>query len=575
MTSQLPMYKITLAFFVFIFITPITTQAKTLNSLFIDDDTFSVRAVASYGDQLIYTKTSKTNDELWLYRPDVSESMFLTSLQKAALIFRRDYRFIVNNDRLFYITSLVNGQSGIWVSDFTPSGTVELTAIPNLRIDRGMPLVINNGYVMTAGRNENSQSNLIHVSHSGLRSYPLSIYSLIHTCVFNPDNIITIERSDDGFSLKHIIGDQVLDLQTLNIDTNFPKVNSMFVHNNGCLIAYQSIEGIELLNITKDGEINDLNGSTAIAELSATELFVFKQRIYALGRGLESDNSAGIFQLSESLQSIDAMNSQPGGSTPNFSFFEPKVGKNFITLRRSITDPSGTQLSYFDENLKELSRPFTDLSAQHLPPPIIHEFSDRELFLFDIGSSRDITDLYFIDGMTSQDSSSIIQFKLSIREAFSNAKSTIGYANVFDKIERKHKVYSIEDTPHISRQISGAWLDITRNNQGMMINKGTRTNGSEYLFVSIYTFDNGQPLWLAGTGEITSASPIINMDLFQFDGIGEFEQGAMPNQQVYGTLDLQVTGCDRMTAEISNTNTLFTLDLTRVNDTSFVNLCFD
>jgi hypothetical protein len=136
-------------------------------------------------------------------------------------------------------------------------------------------------------------------------------------------------------------------------------------------------------------------------------------------------------------------------------------------------------------------------------------------------------------------------------------------------------IYQLAEQPNIGRQTNGIWYNPELPSQGLSINFGVRQNGSQYLFISTYVFEQGQPLWLAGVVDVDGTEPMITMDLYRYDGPGLFEPGQAASQAEFATLQLQMPSCNALSAVLSVGQTNHPLTLYRANDVRADRWCQD
>ncbi|WP_154224274.1 hypothetical protein [Marinicella rhabdoformis] len=143
-----------------------------------------------------------------------------------------------------------------------------------------------------------------------------------------------------------------------------------------------------------------------------------------------------------------------------------------------------------------------------------------------------------------------------------------------DHQSKKFGYYVLEDQPQINAAINGAWYDPDMANQGLALNKGIRHDGSEYVFVTAYLFENGKPLWLAGTGEITASVDIMTVHLYRFSGLNMLESGnQQADHEFVGNMTLSLSDCNTLDIEWVDTQQTHELSMIRADNVMYKNWC--
>lgn len=136
-----------------------------------------------------------------------------------------------------------------------------------------------------------------------------------------------------------------------------------------------------------------------------------------------------------------------------------------------------------------------------------------------------------------------------------------------------HDFFLMTDVPLIGPQMNGPWYDLNFPNQGLAINHGQRTDGSQYVFLTFYLYRNGEPLWLAGDQNYLPGQPAITLDLFEYSGIDFLATNDPPDQTPFGSLTLSFSACDGLTGSLQYSDQTQLFDFNRVDDTSFSYRC--
>ena len=118
-------------------------------------------------------------------------------------------------------------------------------------------------------------------------------------------------------------------------------------------------------------------------------------------------------------------------------------------------------------------------------------------------------------------------------------------------------------------RLSFGWFSPEFPNQGLSIAKGTRQDGSEYIYLTVYTFRDGQPLWLAGVADLVGHPNEIEVTLYEYDGAEFLQPQQNPNQQQFGSIHLSFSGCNSLQAEINGEQTSQSIRFVRAENKEY------
>jgi len=110
----------------------------------------------------------------------------------------------------------------------------------------------------------------------------------------------------------------------------------------------------------------------------------------------------------------------------------------------------------------------------------------------------------------------------------------------------EYHINKLDAVPDMGSLSVGNWFDPDYQNQGMSIVEGRRDDGSRYLFVTLYLFQDGKPLWLAGTSNINYPQPTIDIELGAFSGLGLWQADTPANVEKFADLTLSMSSCHQM-----------------------------
>jgi len=137
---------------------------------------------------------------------------------------------------------------------------------------------------------------------------------------------------------------------------------------------------------------------------------------------------------------------------------------------------------------------------------------------------------------------------------------------ITDLVSGQPGVYQWAEQPNMGRLANGIWYNPELPSQGLSINHGVRQNGSQYLFVSAYLFEQGQPLWLAGSVDVDGTDQNVTIELYRYEGPGLFEPGQTATQSAFATVQLEMPSCQALGVVLNVGQTEHTLTLYRADD---------
>jgi ELWxxDGT repeat protein len=172
-------------------------------------------------------------------------------------------------------------------------------------------------------------------------------------------------------------------------------------------------------------------------------------------------------------------------------------------------------------------------SSAYIPEP--ERYSDAfDVKLFGSDGSRQLTATGFIpSGIYHQSGGDQAYYLLSHRKT------------------GQQGIYVLSDEAVVSPALSGLWYDPALENQGLFLKPGTRADGSQYVSVTLYTFRNGEPLWLAGNTDYLPGQSALSLQVFEFQGGDFLSEDQPPQAALFGTLTISPQACDELTAVIT------------------------
>lgn len=107
--------------------------------------------------------------------------------------------------------------------------------------------------------------------------------------------------------------------------------------------------------------------------------------------------------------------------------------------------------------------------------------------------------------------------------------------------------------PLLHGRYSGTWVQGGKPDQGMLLQVAELPDGDRYVFVSIFTYIDGQPVWVTGNSGGSMATPSqVEMQVYHVTG-GEFftaDVGEYTNEDIVydplGTVTIEPGGCNEL-----------------------------
>ena len=541
-------------------------NAITLNKIYVDKSTNYTITDSSIGQingYLVFNQI--TNFEIpfkqALYAMDI-ESQEITKLANGKTFnFSSGKPYIRIGNYLYFMNTTDNGTT-VWRTDGTQAGTTQIYANQiqsEIRASNGLLYF----YELASGQLVTFDGNQI-VNHPITDTF----FDVEDVCALANDDFIAIGAANDidGPYIRSTSGDiTALDLELL-LTTNGYEVN-LTSHNGNCYTYLPNAEGgSDIWKLTSDNDpqsLMTLPNDFTVGMLSHQNNLYIRQ-INDQFLGLK------IFRLSADETMIDAsygdINSQELAITDWASIGE------FVAIRTTTptASPSVDSIFILSPNLNELPQ------YQYLFPtkmPQAFESSDgwvlqtsqfyngvkeQNRLLFNLASNNPLN-LLLPEGAAYQFTSDPNQSRVYML-AYDGLKTTL---------------YQTADQPDIGPIITGGWYNPNIENQGLNIIQGTRFNGSDYVSVTGYTYKDGLPFWFAGNADIQAPQNSIDIELFEFSGIGMFEPNITPERLPYGTINLQMNGCNELNSTITTANDVFEMLLYRADDVSFTRNCVD
>ena len=139
--------------------------------------------------------------------------------------------------------------------------------------------------------------------------------------------------------------------------------------------------------------------------------------------------------------------------------------------------------------------------------------------------------------------------------------TTFGHGNSYDFTDVVQSYAPPFDDPQFDDQpfngrYSGQWTLSGKPNQGLVIQKAERDDGTRYIFVIMFTYLNGEATWVTGNTLPDSSTPsTIDVEMFEVDGgdfftnpPGSYDESDIDMSSI-GTLSLTPGDCGTLEAD--------------------------
>ncbi len=537
-------------------------MATSVNSQYInqiiDEEKEGVYYSTSYLTEThLYYQTQKNTDiSLW--------SMDLTTKKKEKLVdslydtegdddtqaidYIKTYR-----DQIYFSHINESYDRYLWLTDGTKTGTQRVN---NTRLNSGGKFGVFKEELFA----ENIDMYLIQLRNNVFITHDIKHPSLDHICVFSEDDFIIQSRNAaaDTFTLNRIKGSTKTAFYTYS--STYDDDAGFETYNDSCLFTHTANGMRKVMNVPENGDPNFISELENVSSIK--RLINHLGRIYISSLNTDSSIQA-IHRLSEDLIEIDA------SIEINDVFSIQSISSENHLLNAVIEYKNSGGLmahTFFDKELNGINTPFK-----------LYNNLNQSTYSSDLNVTNifnDDRDDAVIQTINSQNNISLLSIKNHyITEVITNSNSTAIYLVLYDRNLGAKNIYSLNDQPPINNSINGTWHEYDIINQGLVIQKGKRHDSSDYIFVTLFVFDQGQPLWLAGVSELALDQKTINIDLYKYDGIQMFEYDTAPTQELYAQISMNLANCNTLNLTFSSETYNQSLPLYRIDDTSYRHLC--
>lgn len=523
-----------------------TVNCQYLNPIieYSNEGAFSDSVVLSES-HLVYSAEKNSIESLW--------SMNLETKVKQKLFTGSVRSLSVHNNLIYFTAEYESNRYHLWSSDGTTANTKKIS---NTMIVPNGQIYTNQGQLFI----QNEQLQLHQIQNNQLINFEVKPLNPNSLCQLNNNDWVILSESQEPntYILNRKVGtENNAFYQFSSEEMTLPR----FVNSGSyCYFSYRD-QGVLLTR--RISEYDDVTTVPHPSDLSNISFyFSHKNRMYAVAGEDYVYNS--IYRLTADLSSYD----KSATLNDNFVFDAANSRNNLIAARvredffegRSAKVFLDAELNFIPTYYNTTGQPAID-KAHVVQSDVVNGFSSYQhgAVIQTINSSNEVSlvntqDYYF-------------------RNIISNPDSAEFFLILTDKRSVKTEIFSFTESPVLNSLINGIWHEHDIYSQGLVVQKGRRNNGSEYVFTTFYTFDEGEPLWLAGNAEFLPQQDQLNITLHKYDGIQLFEYDNTPNREVFGQLKINIETCNRIFASFSSEPYNISLNLYRIDDKSYDYLC--
>lgn len=461
----------------------------------------------------------------------------------------------------------------IWKSDGTTDGTVPLTIKEHHGFTDQGPWVVGKYAANTLFRTNGQSTTLIEIDS------PLEPESF---CIFENGNVIVSSSEGRQLKLNQINQSDTSDLTAFYTDANPNNYTEYFetvLVNNNCFVTYYVYEEpaalpLQQLSVfNQSGQLQSLfpqHQGTLYFHPKYDDLsgkyFVVKNRY---NTGLDYDSTLMSFDINDGSEVASYNKLDNRFSMRNYVFLNGKVAALYDTPAES---PSVPLVEYFTQDLTLIENlPF---NAYDWPN---HQFwRNQSLILFNkswFAGGYGTMQLY--SESNGQLSSPLELNGVDGAQLVSSDNRHHAYIMAFNVATNDQLIYKVTDQTKLASHTGGHWHSSEYKNQGLSISHGVRGNLSEYLFIAVYTYQEGSPLWMAGMVELDGNMTSATLPLYRFDGLNMWQTDAAAEQTQLGEMTIQHASCDKLNVSFDIQDTLTSFQVKRMDNIAIRDVCQD
>ncbi len=460
------------------------------------------------------------------------------------------------NGLFYFVVSAINSDRLLWQTDGTQTGTKQVST---------QPLGSNGFFTVVGGAllAQAEDASMLQLLNNTLVRRELSFDSVKQICAFSSEDIVVFAHNEESgiYSLKRLDGDSFVDV--FEVTTN-PISNVKYTFANdtcyfSCLMESTNLS--KIVKITSSDEYAVLPLDHEIPEVSS--LFSHDGMLFVVAGSEPTPNK--IYRLSGNLTSFDREVTVLDG----FYISSAAPKNHLISIVVSEDRFEGYSIhGFLDADLNAVPSYF-NLSQFNMNNA--HEIGSEVVIGFNTYENDTL-----IQRIKADNEVSLLSIKnFGFRQIISSDNGQELYLTLTNEKTRTTDIYSLSEKPVLNDLINGAWIEPDVISQGLVIQKGRRLDGSDYLFATFYTFDQGEPLWLAGDSNLPPEQRELTMNLFAYNGLQLFEYDQTANRELFGEMVLELENCNTIKVTIASENYNDSFPFYRIDDSSYNHLCAD
>ena len=512
-----------------------------------------------FNDQIIFVTEKDENYTLWSYDLNSHDAINLQEFD--------DYfspRFFVLGEYFYFKDGF--DPNIVWRSDGTVTGTTTASS----SVFYTTPLAQRGDLIFARGGWQGG--NLIVMGEQGIAEYinqlnpstsNRSIASL--ACGFSIHDVVYSNQPAYGQRtlIRQKPGSGFVDY-TNELPEGFRLDNSrVWKYEDTCFYHIEDYPYAgDILVIPEQGDHYFLGEQLGFSEVNF--LTRFKDHYYLMADDEENNNY--IVKLSSDLSAVVKQ-----VEFDTFGIVNITVSDDYLiayTRTGGNVSPPAWKSAYYDENLNEISGlggPFTDV-------PQIYPRDGGETVV--INQYTNGLNLKTLTTDINHQSPGLSLHHNELIDVITDKEETETYALIKDLRGGQSSIKKLDAVPDMGSLSVGNWFDSDYKNQGMSIVEGLRDDGSRYLFVTLYLFRDGQPLWLAGVGEISYPQPTIDIELGEYNGLGLWQADMPAHVEKFADITLSMSGCHQMMVNfVTVEGQTYSLELQRMVNNDINLLC--
>ncbi|MCX7545919.1 hypothetical protein [Marinicella gelatinilytica] len=553
--------------FIILIFSVCAVNALTLNPLIEapDGHTLINQKPLLFNEQIIFVTEQNDDYTLWAY--DLSDHSYTTLHTFEDYFYPKFYvmgGYFYFKDNFF--TNLPH-YNRLWKSDGTPLGTKSVDGAPlhktpmyqkgNLIFARSalneQMLTVYDGHVIenqlrdSASDFDTSMPNL--ACGFGVRDFIYPVYlfysNQISLVRYHYNNAVDYSESlPVGFELDEDL---------------------VWYYEDTCLYHIDAQQFSDILVIPEQDDHYFLGEQLGFSEVNY--LTRFKNHYYMIA--YEENGGSQLVKLSSDLSKVEKQ--------VEFGFY---LGIMTLTVSNEYliayahsgptASPPAWTTSYYDENLNKilgLGGPFTDV-------PEVYPRDGGETVV--INHYTNGLNLKTLTTDITNQSPGLDLNQNELINIITDEDKTETFALIKDLRSGQSSIKTLEAVPDMGALSVGNWFDPDYQNQGMSIVEGLRDDGSRYLFVTLYLFRDGQPLWLAGTSNINYPQPTLDIELGEYSGLGLWQADTPAQVEKFADMTLSMDGCHQMMMNLETMDgQTFNIALQRMVNNDINQFCKD